>query len=160
MKFDRVLKSDLELSRFKLEEESSEFASVYYYWSEKAVEAKADRDRAKGQLDLTSATRELDIRNNPPEGTKLTESSVKALLEMDPTVLSFKKIYADSVECVNLLEASVRGLEAKKSQIDNLTRLWIAGYYSSDGKVGNTEEPIKEQRQLLKRATQPKRRKE
>ena len=146
--YERSLKEDLKLNRFALDKEAERQADMYLYWSMELAEAKSERDKAKTRLGIISGERELEIRNNPGYDGKITEGVIKALVMSDKTIEEAQNILDLGNKNVNSLEGVVRALDHKKSQIDNLTRLSIAGYYSTP-KQDN--EAIEARKQLNKK---------
>lgn len=147
--YERDLKEDLKLNRFALEKEAERQADMFLYWSQELAEAKFLRDKAKTKLGIVTGERELDIRRNPPEGLKATEGVIKALVAEDSDIEKAQRKLDSANKNVNTLEGVVRALDHKKSQIDNLTRLSIAGYYANPDHGGRDTESANSARKGL-----------
>lgn len=128
--YERNYAEDVKIDRYKLEEECTEHPSIYWYWTEQLMEARAELDKIKTQYDLVVAETELYLRKNPPEGIKVTEATIAALVVTNGDVHKKRDEMDAAKKKVNLLAGAVQSLEHKKSQLDNLRHLCISGYYS------------------------------
>lgn len=124
---------DVKLNRFKLDEESQKNPSLVHYYGELLATAKAERDKAYNKVKFMMAQTEMDYRMNPPRDIKITEATITALIETDNKVLIVKEELVKAQEKVYHLEAAVTALDDRRSELKNLTQLWIAGYYSVPG---------------------------
>jgi len=134
--------ADLSINRYKLEEEAARQSTLYLYYSDRLVEAKADEDTADDELDKVLGRVELNLRDNPPEGLKVTDSTIKALVAKNEEVDQAKAKLRAAKKIRYRLDGIIAGLGHKKSGIDNLVVLWTKGYYMSDGpnrRTGNDE---------------------
>lgn len=127
------IKSDLALDLFHLDTEVQRQAQLYLHYSEQASDARKERDTAALKLDTRTAEIELALRANPPGG-KITEGGIKAHLDADPELKDLRAAVIEANYGLSLLEGVVRGLDHKKSQLDNAVRLWSAGYYQDPGR--------------------------
>jgi hypothetical protein len=121
---------DVKINRFKLERECERQPSLYMFYSEELTDAKSDRDFEEDELDRILGKRELWIRDNPPEGTKTTENSVKASLSCDQEVVDQKEKFRKAKSRVYHLEGVTKSFEHRKTMLDNMVVLWSKGYYS------------------------------
>lgn len=122
---------DVRINRFKLAEECEQHSSLYQYYADLLAEARADADTEKDRLNIVEAERELDIRKNPPESPKVTEATIKALVQSDGKVIKQKEGLRMVKIGLYQWEAAVTALEHRKRMLDNLVQLLIAGYYSA-----------------------------
>lgn len=149
---ERDFKEDVKINRFKLDKECEQHPSKYLYWSEKLAEQKAELDKLKDRLDLIKSSAELDYRANPRDGAKVTESTIKAMVDSDPGIVELKKSINECKSDVYTLQAAVSSLEHKKSSLDNLRHLFIAGYFSNPGIPKDAGKEVEnEQRKHLNR---------
>ena len=132
------LKEDLKISRYDLEREASEQASLYFYYAEMQADAKAEANSAKDALSLITAEQSLFYRKNPPEGLKVTEAVVVSLVEQDREVIDAKERLVNAYRELTLLDGILRALDHKKSSVDNLVKLYLNNYYSASSEVGET----------------------
>ena len=126
-------KDDVALNRFQLDVESEKQPSLMQHYAELLAEAKALRDEAKNKLDFVIASRDLYYRANPMEGIKPTEVSIASMVTTDDDVVHAKNREQQARERVYFLESAVATIEDRKSELRNLTSLWIGGYYALPG---------------------------
>jgi len=131
---------DLKLNKFKLDEEASKQSSLYQYFTDKLTEVRALKDEISLKLEEKLAEVELNIRNNPPDGLKITESVIQALVVSNEEVKELRKKLNELKRQNYELEGIVNSLDQKKSMIKVLAELYIVGYYrvdnfSNDNKV-------------------------
>lgn len=122
---------DVKINRFKLAEECEQHSSLYQYYADLLADARTKVDSSKDRLNVVEAKLELDIRTNPPENLKITDSVVKALVQSDEKVEKQKEDLREAKRGLYHLEVAVTSLEHRKRQLDNLVQLLIAGYYSA-----------------------------
>lgn len=137
--FGLDFKEDVALNRFKLEEESEALSSIYDFYASQQAEAHIEADRAKKELDRVKATKELQLRRDPPMDIKLTESTVSALVQEASEVQSAENALLMANEKLYNLDATIYALNQKKSGLDNLVSLWERGYYSQEGAMASQE---------------------
>jgi regulator of replication initiation timing len=125
--------ADVKINRFQLDKECEIHPSLYQYYSDLLSEARTAKDRAEAALSLVKAEVELAIRGCPPEGIKVTETSIKAMVEANEDVQGAgKKLRRKKTE-IYTFESAVTSLEHRKRMLDNLTQLWSKGYYAKPG---------------------------
>jgi hypothetical protein len=123
---------DVAINRYKLEEECAKQSTLYLYYSDLLADAKAEEDAADDALDTVLGEVEIQLRDHPPEGIKVTDSTIKALVSSDERIVKAKERLRDAKAWRYKLEGVVNALGHKKSQLDNLVVLWSKGYYMSD----------------------------
>lgn len=123
---------DLKLNKFKLDEEASKQSSLYQYFTDKLTEVRALKDEISLKLEEKLAEVELNIRNNPPDGLKITESVIQALVVSNEEVKELRKKLNELKRQNYELEGIVNSLDQKKSMIKVLAELYIVGYYRVD----------------------------
>lgn len=118
---------DLEIDFMDLQPPVAMQASLYGYYSDKAVDARAERDSAVNELDRVTAAVELEIRKNAEEsGEKLTEAKVNAKVEQDKRVVELKEIVVEKNRILQRHEAKCRALDHKKSMIECAVRMMLS----------------------------------
>jgi hypothetical protein len=127
---EKDFQKDISINRFKLDQECEEQPSNYMYWSEKLIEVKSELDVLMARLKYIYAEKDIFYRNNPQAGIKVTEASVGSMVETDKDIQNLKTKINTVQSKVYTFSAAVSALDHKKSQLKNLTELWIAGYYS------------------------------
>lgn len=118
---------DLEIDYHDLQTAVARQSSLFGYYSELAVEARAARDEAVNNLDAETARTELDIRRKAAAtGEKLTEAKVSALIDADPHLAELKTEVVVKNKEMMLREGKVRALEHKRCMIDNAVRMMLS----------------------------------
>lgn len=137
MSEERDYKEDCKLNRFKLEIATEEQGELYRHWAEMEGEAKTSVDKADDFVKLTEAEVEMDIREkalnnkgNLPNGVKATADAIKAELLISSKVKKSKKELIKAKEDLGIYKAARGGMEHRKSTIENLVKLWCAGYWA------------------------------
>lgn len=136
MSEERDYTKDCRVNRFKLDTVTEEQSSLYQYWSEKEGDAKVSVDAADDFLKVTEAEVELELREkainnkgNLDSGIKATADAIKAAIIIDTRVRKARRDVLKAKEDHAIYKAAKGGMEHRKSSIDNLTKLWCAGYY-------------------------------
>ena len=128
---ERIFSEDVSINRYRLEEECEKHPGVYHYWAEKLAEAKAECDDAELELSRTLASSEIALREGAEvSGKKITENGVKAALEVDAKVKAARDAVKAAFRTRYRIEAGVKALEHKKSELDNLVQLYAKSYYA------------------------------
>lgn len=130
-------REDVVIDKYRLNDECEVQPAMYYFYSSKLAEARAEQEGAKNKLDYVLGSRELAIRSNPPDGIKITEAVITACLATDTEVLAAKEALATANAAVTAMYSAVNALEQRKSMLDNLTRLQISSSYQSTDNVGD-----------------------
>ena len=130
-------RADIRINRYKLDEECERQSTLFLFYSNLLADAKIAEDAAEDHLDEILSKTELRIRNDPPNG-KMTESSVKALVASDESVLKAKEQLRKEKAERYKFDGIVSSFGHKKSELDNLTIQWSKGYYMSDAGIPKT----------------------
>lgn len=129
---DFDIQKDLSIDRFKLELEAVSLPSIYFRYSDAVREAKEIVSEKKDAVDAVVAEREIAIREEcANNGTKTTEGIIKAMVNSDKEVLAVKKELRDAMAMHGRLQVAVSALETKRSEIDNLVKLYCNAYYAN-----------------------------
>ena len=156
MEEEKDFRDDLNINRFKLEDECEKQPSLYGYWADLLSDARARKDAEEDRLDLISAEIELQYRSMDtlPGKIKSTEAAIKACMSGNEKLETQRaKVRAAKAEIYHL-EVAVKALEQKKSSLDNLVTLFTKGFYSQpDGKrrSGTDEAEVSHRKNLGKR---------
>lgn len=135
---DFDIKTDLKINKYKLDEECLTHASTYNRYAEMATKTKTELTKAKDKLSLITAQRNIAIREEiAKSGSKVTEKMIESYLESDKEVLKAKKEVREIEEVNATFNAMLDSFDHRKSELDNLVKLYCAGYYSV---VGNKKE--------------------
>jgi hypothetical protein len=145
----RDFAADVKVNKFKLENDCETHASLYHYWADLLAKAKKQRDKADEIAKATRSRRELEIRAAIEKGDKsydkygkVTEGVIKSLLDTDEEVMEAAEAKRKADGVVYDLEAAVRSLEHRRDELDNLTKLWLGGYYAKpNSDAGRRDSP-------------------
>lgn len=138
---DFDIKNDLKINKYKLDEECLTHASTYNRYAEMATKSKTELTKAKDKLALVTAERNIAIRDEIiKSGSKVTEKMIESYLEADKEVLKAKKEVREIEEINATFNAMLGSFEHRKSELDNLVKLYCAGYYSVVGKKETSTE--------------------
>jgi len=126
----RDFKEDVSIDRFNLDTEAERQPSLCYAYNEMLADVERDLNRLSDQLGLMSAKMDLNIRQNPPEGIKITESTILSLVTQDDGIIKKKEEIVDKKREVAVLWAAVKAINHRESELDNLVKLYLSGYYA------------------------------
>lgn len=128
---------DLAINKYRLDEECLAHASRYAFYAEAQAAAKTNVSKAKDNLELVESEANLRIRKNfAASGTKVTENIVACTISQDAEVMKAKEALREAEEVYGRLSVAVNAMDVKRSELDNLVKLYCAGYFSvvnSDG---------------------------
>jgi len=154
-KTDFDFEKDLLINKFRLDEECLSHSSVYFKYAEAQQDAKSEVSKADDNLKLVLAEREIAIRDAfVAKGLKATEGLISSNVERDEEVLEAKKKLRKAQDVFNKLTVAVQAMDARRSELDNLVKLYCAGYFSlpngsSGSRMSATEQASKEMRKKL-----------
>lgn len=138
---DFDIKNDLKINKYKLDEECLTHASIYNRYAEMATKSKTELAKAKDKLALVTAQRNIVIREEASKSKdKITERMFDSLLETDKEVLKAKKEVREAEEVNATFNSMLDSFDHRKSELDNLVKLYCAGYYSVVGKKETSTE--------------------
>lgn len=148
--------TDIAINKYQLEVECEQHASTYYYWAKRLADAKSDLNDADDALKLRMAQSDLSYRKNWDDSRygKQTEASIKAAIETDDEIITAKAALASYQREVNSLTAAVSAMEHRRSELDNLTKQLIGGFYAAPNggkREGITESVGRDVRANMKR---------
>jgi hypothetical protein len=138
--------NDLSIDKYKLDEECVTHSALYYRYSELAANAKNQVGVLSDNLKLIMSEVNIKIRNRfIKEETKFTEAVINAEVEKEKTVLEAREELRQAELNLARLQAGVSAFEHRKSQLDNLVKLYCAGYFSTPANSGKQRETVNEQ---------------
>lgn len=124
----------VKIDKLNLDAELIGQAALYQLICEEAVTAVSQRDKAKFDLDRTSAKVSLFIRQNP--GTfpfKLTEDSIAAAVTTNPEVVASGDAYLTAKEEADYWQHQEEVFKDRSNMLKSLVQLHISGYYMAAG---------------------------
>lgn len=130
-------KDDLKINKYELDEEWLKQPMVFIQWAEEYVNAQADRDRRKEQLDLIKAELDNEIRSNPEKYglAKVTEGAIQNLILTEGSFRDAQDKYLEAVKNAKILDVAKEAFDHKKKALEALTQLFLSGYFMSDKAV-------------------------
>lgn len=118
---------DLVIDFMDLPTAVSRQSSLFSYYSEIAVDARASRDEALNALNRKTAEVELAIRSKAKKtGEKLTESTVSANVGTDEELCSLKAAVVERNRELGKAEAKVRALDHKRTMVEAAVRMALS----------------------------------
>lgn len=146
MNEDLDFKKELEINKYRLDDECLGHSAKYAYYAEAQAEAKARLSELKDKLDFVSGEANLRIRKEYAErGEKVTEGIVASRLSTDSDVVKAKADVREGEEIYLRLTSAVNSMDVRRSELDNLVKLYVAGYFSTVKADGNVKKDIGEQ---------------
>jgi len=129
---ERDFVKELKIDKMSLDEEWEEQSIKFLKAAMKAIDAQSNRDLAMVRLDTVRAEVEDTIRKDPNGHgiDKITESAVKGQVVLSEEVQKAERDYLDMVTDAKVLDAMVKALDQRKRSLENLTQLFLAGYYA------------------------------
>ncbi len=125
------LEQELRIEKHSLDEEWLAQPMLIYQWSKDYAEALAVRDKTKQYVELTRAELDTAIRKDPTRFglDKITEGAIGNLIITLPDYQKALEANQQAVYDVNVLSGAIEAINHKKSALDNLTKLFLSGYY-------------------------------
>lgn len=125
------VEQDTQINKFQIDAEAVTLPHTYHNYADAASDAKTLVSEKSDNLKVILAERQLSIREKcATEGKKVTEAVIAAMVDVDADVNAARKELRDAQAVLTRLSAIVSAMEIKKSEIDNLTRLYCSGYYA------------------------------
>ena len=133
---------DLSINKYKLDEECLSHSSRYAYYAEACAVAKSAVSKAGDNLKFVTAEANLRIRKTYADnGQKFTEAVIASELEIDNLVIKARDELREAEEIYGRLQVAVNAMDARRSELDNLVKLYVAGYFSTvDGNKKSVNE--------------------
>lgn len=143
---DDSFEKDISINKYKLDEECLSHSARFAYYAGACAVAKTNVSKASDNLKFVMAEANLRIRKNYAEnGQKFTEAVIASELEVDKEVLNAKEQVRDAEEVYGRLQVAVQAMDSRRSELDNLVKLYVTGYFSIVDGSGLTKKSINEQ---------------
>ena len=140
---------DLSIDKFKLDEECLKHSTRYAFYAEAQATAKSNVSKAKDNFELVESEANLRIRKVfADKGQKITESIVACTLALDNEVIKAKAALREAEEIYGRLTVAVNAMETRRSELDNLVKLYCSGYFSTVNSDGGLKKNINEMASL------------
>jgi len=123
--------SDLAIQKHALDAELLDQAQRMFKYSSAHAQAMLNRDKAKQSLDITRANLDASIRSELTAAqVKFTEAVVDGRIRISPTYIQAQDIYQKAEHEVQLLLGAVMAMNARRSMLENLVKLFLGQYWS------------------------------
>jgi hypothetical protein len=147
---------DISINKFRLDEECLSHAGIYARYLSAQADADTAVSRAKDNLELVKSERYDAIKAGfEKKGIKFTIPMMDKAVAGDEEVIAAKNELREAENVFAKLTVAVKAFEHRRSELDNLVKLYCAGYYSmpssNDGgsRVDANEQVSKEMRKKL-----------
>jgi hypothetical protein len=141
----------LAINKHRLDDEWERQPILFQEYLGKLSDAREEEMKCKERVKVGEAEISKAIRLKPEDFnmTKVTEGSITSAVATHPGVLNLKEKWIDSKHSLDVLESAVRALEHKKTALEQLVKLQLAGYFSEpkikvEGETKVIQEQIKE----------------
>jgi len=158
-KISRDIETELKINKYKLDDECENQPNLYNYYATQLAEAKTEKSILKNKLKFFSSKIELGISSNlddkgkTPEGIKVTLPVLASMVTTNETIVRINDDLVQVDKAVYHLEAIVASFDQRRSDLDNLVRLYCKSYFSLPGGVkkdSNTEASMDARKKLNK----------
>lgn len=132
-------KDDLEIDINSLDHEWEKQPVLYMQHAEELAEANRERDTQKQKLEIVTAELSKAARTDPDiavEIGKLTENSIHNWIVTQEEYQEAQNNLNEASYEAAILASMVRALEQRKSALENLVKLSLAGYFSTPSEPG------------------------
>ncbi len=129
---------DISINKYRLDEECLSHAGIYARYMTAQAEADTAVSRAKDNLELVKAERYDVIKAAfEKKNVKTTIPMMEKAVSSDEEVVAAKNELREAEDVLAKLTVAVKAFEHRRSELDNLVKLYCAGYYSTP--VANNE---------------------
>lgn len=135
---ERNLTQDLVLDRLRLETAAQEQPGLQQYYGEQVANAQKTRDDAENRLSVAQGEAWVRLSGELINGKTATVDGLKALVAKDPLIAQMNDAVSEASQLLKLAQSAERAIEAKKSMIETLQKLYAAGYFSTPS-TGNRD---------------------
>lgn len=122
---------DISINKYRLDEECLSHAGIYARYLSAQADADTAVSRAKDNLELVKSERYDVIKAGfDKKGVKTTIPMLDKALASDEEVVEAKNTLRKAEDVLAKLTVAVKAFEHRRSELDNLVKLYCAGYYS------------------------------
>jgi hypothetical protein len=127
-------KEDFQIDQYNLDKEWMKQATLYQEYAQRAADAEREKDRAKANLDLVMAELDTKIRSIPANyglKDKPNNDQVVAIVIQQDAYKDALTAHLNAKYNLASMEVGVETMGHKKSALDNMVRMVLAGYAAS-----------------------------
>jgi hypothetical protein len=123
---------DKKIDPSQLDVECVKQAERFFDWAQQSIEARAEVDRTKLQMDTIEARLQLRCRDKPEEFglVKTTEAAINAVVKVHKDYVTAYENHIDAREVSMLLDKAVAAMEMKEKMLKNLITLHGQQYFA------------------------------
>lgn len=122
----------IKINKYRLDEECISQSNLYYTYAEKAQEAKNYVSKCDDYLKLALSDAQFIVRKKFNDtGVKFTEAVISAEVERLTSIKEAREELRKAQDLYGKAMIAVQAIENKRSELDNLVKLYCAGYYST-----------------------------
>jgi len=141
--------SEFFANKNKLDWESERHGDLVYKYAEELANAKAELEDLKLVLEIERAELDKDIRADPEAWGigKITEEAVRTTILLQTVIKKLTRKINKAKHHVDIVQAALTALEAKRRSMDNLVSLHGQQYFASSSSHGVSSDDGEGQRQ-------------
>ena len=137
---------DISINKYRLDEECLSHAGIYARYLSAQADADTAVSRAKDNLELVKSERYDVIKAGfEKKSVKTTIPMLDKALASDEEVVEAKNELREAENVLAKLTVAVKAFEHRRSELDNLVKLYCAGFYSTPASSGKAKNDINEQ---------------
>lgn len=123
---------DMRIDETALDIEWLEQSGLMMRYARNAASARMELDRAKEALELVKAELDKEIRMNPEsfDIEKITDKVVENTIPMQKAYIEANDTFIKAKFDLDIAQAAVRAIEARKDALENLVRLYGQQYFA------------------------------
>jgi len=124
--------NDVKINKFELDVEWEKQPALFEKYARASAEATAERDRVKQKKDVVVAEQRLKILSfyNEQGAKKPTENAIDAEIITNPLCQETAEELINANENVALTDAAKWAIQQKRDALENMVKLFLAGYWS------------------------------
>ena len=150
---------DLRIDEDALDIEFLNQPNLYFKYSREQARAKAELERIKQSYEIARADLASSIRRNPDDYglLKATNDAVEEVIlkilgsnrgkDLGKNFRDAKEALLQTQENYDLINASLRAIEQRKSSLENLVKLMLGNYFSAPLEPRNLSDEVRKSRQ-------------
>ena len=125
-------KEDRKVDKYALDNENVIQASLYGKWAEALADAELESDTLKERVDLVKAELYIKIVQEciDKDKKKPTETTIDNMILGKEEYKKAVSEYFKAKHNAKVLKGAVKSMSHKKSSLENLTHLWLGGYWA------------------------------
>lgn len=128
---------DISINKYRLDEECLSHAGIYARYLSAQADADTAVSVAKDNLGLVKAERYDAIKAGfEKKGVKTTIPMLDKAVDSDEEVVKAKNKLREAENVLAKLTVAVKAFEHRRSELDNLVKLYCAGYFSTPSSSG------------------------